>query len=78
MSTYNPVVDEDLRFFLGEVDDLLSSATKEERSATGRTRGMKNDAYKQERQLDQSFVETGLADAEQDVEVTAATGRGGM
>ncbi|KAI0784154.1 hypothetical protein C8Q75DRAFT_810232 [Abortiporus biennis] len=58
-----------------EVDDLFSSSTQEERSATG-TRGMKNDAWKQERNVDQAFRETGLEDADQDVDISAGTGRG--
>ncbi|KAI0649329.1 hypothetical protein C8Q79DRAFT_950000 [Trametes meyenii] len=59
----------------GEVEDLLSSTTQDERDLSVRTRGKKVDAYKQERDLDQSFEETGLADADQDVEIGRATGR---
>ena len=60
---------------LGEVDDLLSSTTEEERNVSGRTRGNRVDAYQQERNLDRVFDETGLSDAQQDIEITAATGR---
>ena len=48
----------------GEVDDLLNSATSEEKGASGRTRGVKNDAWKQDKELDQTFEDTGLAEAE--------------
>ncbi|KAI0671534.1 hypothetical protein C8Q78DRAFT_991162 [Trametes maxima] len=59
----------------GEVEDLLSSAAQDERGLSGRTRGKKVDAYKQERELDQSFEEAGLADADPDVKIGRATGR---
>ncbi|PCH42140.1 hypothetical protein WOLCODRAFT_89643 [Wolfiporia cocos MD-104 SS10] len=58
----------------GEVDDLLGSATEGERNVSGRTRGNKVDAYKQERNVDRFFDQTGLSSAEQDVEIDAATG----
>ena len=51
----------------GEVDDLLSNTTEEERNASGRTRGIDVDAWKQERELDQAFNERGLADSEEDI-----------
>ncbi|KAJ3533354.1 hypothetical protein NM688_g7295 [Phlebia brevispora] len=47
-----------------EVDDLLNSATSEEKGAQSRTRGVKNDAWKQDRELDNAFVNTGLAEAD--------------
>lgn len=64
------------KWYAGEVEDLFGSTTSEERNTQGRTRGVKNDAYKQERKLDQSFLDTGIADAEQDVDITSAAGRG--
>ena len=39
------------------------------------TRGKKVDAFKQERELDQFMESSGLADAEQDIEISRATGR---
>ena len=51
----------------GEVDELLSNTTEEERNASGRTRGVDVDAWKQERELDQAFNERGLADSEEDI-----------
>lgn len=42
-------------FFTGEVDDLKSSSTEEERNVSGYTRGIKVDAYKQEREMDRIF-----------------------
>lgn len=59
---------------LGEVNDLLNSATDAEKSASGRTRGANVDAWKQDRELDQAFKERGLADAVQDVEIGRAVG----
>ncbi|KAI0077876.1 hypothetical protein K474DRAFT_1684043 [Panus rudis PR-1116 ss-1] len=56
-----------------EIDDLLSSTTEEERSATG-TRGKKVDAWKQEKDLDKFMKQQGLADAVQDVEIGNAVG----
>ena len=53
-----------LMLYTGEVDDLLSSATREERSAQGRTRGVKVDAWKQERELDQSLDEAGAGNSD--------------
>lgn len=41
--------------FTGEVDDLKSSSTEEERNVSGYTRGIKVDAYKQEREMDHIF-----------------------
>lgn len=61
---------------LGEVDDLLSDITEEEKnmSGSGRTRGIQNDVWKQDKELDQSFRDSGLAEAEQDVEIGRAVG----
>ncbi|KAI0768125.1 hypothetical protein BD413DRAFT_664690 [Trametes elegans] len=59
----------------GEVDDLLSSINQDGAGISGRTRGVKVDAYKQERDVDRLLDETGIADAEQDVEIGRATGR---
>ncbi|KAH9928338.1 uncharacterized protein B0H18DRAFT_1084509 [Fomitopsis serialis] len=58
-----------------EVNELLDSATSDERNAQGRTRGNKVDAFRQERDLDRAFDESGVADADQDIEVGATTGR---
>ncbi|KAH7927908.1 hypothetical protein BV22DRAFT_1103356 [Leucogyrophana mollusca] len=58
----------------GEVQELVGSTTKDERSRTG-TRGKKNDPYKQERQMDRDFEQSGIEPAEQDIEISAATGR---
>ena len=44
----------------GEVNDLLKSATSDEKGAQGRTRGVKNDAWKQEKEMDNAFAETGV------------------
>lgn len=54
--------------------DLLQGATDTEKNASGRTRGVKVDAWKQDRELDQSFQDTGLANATQDVEIGKAVG----
>jgi len=59
-----------------EVNDLVDDTTDAERNVSGRTRGVQNDAYKPSRNLDRAFVETGLADAEQDVEISNAVGHG--
>ena len=59
----------------GEVNDLMDGATSDERNVQGRTRGNKVDAYRQERNLDQALGESGVLDAEQDIEIGAATGR---
>lgn len=53
----------------------MSSTTKDERNVQGRTRGVKNDAYKQERELDDRMQDSGIMDAEQDIEIGAASGR---
>jgi len=58
-----------------EVNDLLDSATGDERNAQGRTRGNKVDAFRQERDLDRAFDGSGVANADQDIEIGAATGR---
>ncbi|EMD34159.1 hypothetical protein CERSUDRAFT_98087 [Gelatoporia subvermispora B] len=58
----------------GEVDDLLSSTTKEERNVAGKTRGNRVDAYKQEREVDRFMQDNGLEDADQDIEIGRATG----
>ena len=59
----------------GEVDDLLSGTTDEERNVGSKTRGKRVDAYKQERQVDQLMQESGIGDADQDIEIGRATGR---
>ncbi|KAI0087306.1 hypothetical protein BDY19DRAFT_244936 [Irpex rosettiformis] len=43
-----------------EVNDLLKSATQEEKGMSGRTRGKKNDAWKQEKELDKAYTDTGI------------------
>ncbi|KAI0749495.1 hypothetical protein C8Q80DRAFT_1269367 [Daedaleopsis nitida] len=58
-----------------EINDLLSSATDDERSVSSYTRGNRVDAFKQEREMDRAFDESGVADEEQEIEITAATGR---
>ncbi|KAH8100934.1 hypothetical protein BXZ70DRAFT_907090 [Cristinia sonorae] len=58
----------------GEVNDLLSSSTEAERSVKGRTRGVSNDAFKQERELDKSMKDAGVLDDDKDIEIGAATG----
>ncbi|KAH9945302.1 uncharacterized protein BXZ73DRAFT_96288 [Epithele typhae] len=63
------------RISSGEVDDLLSSQTAEERDATGGTRGKRVDAFKQERDLDRAYEESGVYDDQKDVEIRSATGR---
>lgn len=52
----------------------MSSATDEERNVSGRTRGNKSDAWQQEKEVDQALAETGVLDAEKDVEVSKAVG----
>ena len=52
----------------------MNSATSEERGVSGRTRGVKNDAWKQDRELDNAFADSCLADADEDVEIDRATG----
>lgn len=64
--TYIPSLDSDwsiLISFAGEVNDLFESTTEDERNVQGRTRGLKNDAWKQEREFDQQFKSAGV-DAE--------------
>ena len=53
----------------------MDATTNEERNVQGRTRGNKVDAFRQERDLDQALGESGVLDAEQDIEISAATGR---
>ncbi|EKM58063.1 uncharacterized protein PHACADRAFT_182452 [Phanerochaete carnosa HHB-10118-sp] len=60
----------------GEVDDLLSSAPDGIKGISGRTRGAKVDAWKQDREVDRYMNDTELTDEEQDVEIGRATGRG--
>lgn len=43
-------------------------------SGSGRTRGIQNDVWKQDKELDQSFRDSGLAEAAQDVEIDRAVG----
>ncbi|RPD61161.1 hypothetical protein L226DRAFT_612867 [Lentinus tigrinus ALCF2SS1-7] len=59
----------------GEVDELLSNTADDERNVRGYTRGNRVDAFKQERALDRAFDETGVSDAQPDVEIGAAVGR---
>ncbi|TBU32540.1 hypothetical protein BD309DRAFT_1076179 [Dichomitus squalens] len=65
--------DETGRIPRSEVDDLLSSATSEEKNASG-TRGKRVDAFRQEREVDRMFEESGISNADQDVEIGAASG----
>ncbi|KAI0925715.1 hypothetical protein AcV5_008377 [Taiwanofungus camphoratus] len=59
-----------------EVDDLLDSTTDAERNVGGgKTRGKRVDAWKQDRDVDQFLDQTGIASADRDVEISAATGR---
>ena len=51
------------RTLAGEVDDLLNSAP-EARGVSGRTRGAKVDAFKQEKELDQALQDAGVANDE--------------
>jgi hypothetical protein len=62
------------KFVPAEVNDLLDSVTDEERNVSGRTRGVKVDAYKQEKEMDDAYKATGVADAEQDVVIGKASG----
>lgn len=64
-----------LIYISGEVDDLLSSTTEEERDVSGYTRGVDVDAYKQEREMDRQLGQTGVIDDEEDVDVDRSTGR---
>ncbi|KAI0711938.1 hypothetical protein C8T65DRAFT_608266 [Cerioporus squamosus] len=59
----------------GEVDELMSSTTNDERNVSSYTRGNRVDAYKQERAVDSLFDESGVLNDEKDVEIGAATGR---
>jgi hypothetical protein len=59
----------------GEVNDLMSSAPEDATNVQGRTRGVKVDAFKQEKEVDQFMRDTGIEQAEQDVEIGRATGR---
>ena len=52
---------------------MLSSATAEEKSAFG-TRGKRVDAYKQDREVDRMLEESGISNADQNVEIGAASG----
>ena len=61
---------------VGEVEDLLSSATDEERNVSSYTRGNRVDAFKQERDIDRAFDDAGISEGQQDVEINAAVGRG--
>jgi hypothetical protein len=58
----------------GEVDELRANHFPGEGDATG-TRGVKVDAYKQERDVDRFLDEQGISTAAQDVQIGAATGR---
>ena len=51
---------------VAEVNDLLDSATAEEKDVSGRTRGKKNDAWKQEKELDQVYADADIDDEAED------------
>jgi hypothetical protein len=57
----------------GEIDDLRANHFEGEGDRTG-TRGVKVDAYKQERDMDKFLDEQGITNAEQDVEIGRASG----
>ncbi|TCD66430.1 hypothetical protein EIP91_001366 [Steccherinum ochraceum] len=44
----------------GEVNDLIANQFDGEKNVQGRTRGIKGDAYKQERKFDQQMKEAGV------------------
>ena len=52
--------------YAGEVDDLVNSATDAEKNVQGRTRGVKNDAWKQERELDSAMKNAGAIGGDED------------
>ena len=60
---------------IAEINDLLDSTTQEERDVSGRTRGMQNDAFKSEREMEQALVISGIADADEDTEIGQASAR---
>ncbi len=62
-----PACEQFLICISGEVDDLLSSSTEEERDVSGYTRGVDVDAYKQERDMDRELGQTGVIDDEEAV-----------
>ena len=51
---------------VAEVNDLLDSATAEEKDVSGRTRGKKNDAWKQEKELDQAYADADIDGEDED------------
>ncbi|KAI0925716.1 hypothetical protein AcV5_008378 [Taiwanofungus camphoratus] len=58
-----------------EVEDILEDETDEERNMGGaKTRGKREDAWKQDRDLDKLFDETGVSSVGKEIEVTNATG----
>jgi hypothetical protein len=61
---------------IGEVDELKANHFEGEgEDYHGRTRGVKNDPYKAERDVDQALDQAGIIDADQDVEISRASGR---
>ncbi|TFK49542.1 hypothetical protein OE88DRAFT_1662038 [Heliocybe sulcata] len=60
----------------GEVNALKSELAPDERNVRGKTRGVRVDAYKQEKDLDRALADVDGAD--QDVEISAADGRRGL
>ncbi|EPQ52712.1 hypothetical protein GLOTRDRAFT_79832 [Gloeophyllum trabeum ATCC 11539] len=60
----------------GEVDALVGELGPDERNVRGKTRGVRVDAYKQEKDLDKALAD--IDRAEQDVEIGAADGRHGL
>ena len=63
---WHPCTDVLVEYVPGEVDDLLSSSTADERDVSGYTRGRNVDAYKQERNIDRAFDDAGLLDGSED------------
>jgi hypothetical protein len=62
---------------LGEVNDLKANHFEGEgEDYHGRTRGVRIDAYKQERDLDAALDQAGITNADQDVEISRASGVG--
>ncbi|EIN09728.1 hypothetical protein PUNSTDRAFT_133501 [Punctularia strigosozonata HHB-11173 SS5] len=58
-----------------EIDSLKADQYPDEQNVEGRTRGIKVDAFKQEREMDKFLDEQGITDADQDVEISKASGR---
>ncbi|PSR89000.1 hypothetical protein PHLCEN_2v4962 [Hermanssonia centrifuga] len=58
-----------------EVAELVSSAGEDTSGLNpSGTRGIRVDAWKQDKEMDKMYVESGLADAVQDVEIKRGTG----